>query len=61
MDIEGIWRWYDDDTLATYTNWHPGGEPGGFVRENCAVIHGGEYLWQDYPCSRTFLPICERE
>ncbi|XP_045163949.2 perlucin-like [Mercenaria mercenaria] len=59
IDIEGVWRWYDDNEVVTYTDWHPG-EPAGSTGEDCAVIHSGDYLWQDYPCDRTFPPICER-
>ncbi|XP_053378765.1 perlucin-like [Mercenaria mercenaria] len=63
MDIEGLWKWYDSNELAGYTDWYPG-QPDKGDGEDCAAFadyHSDHaYLWEDYPCDRLHHPVCER-
>ncbi|XP_060558855.1 C-type lectin domain family 10 member A-like [Ruditapes philippinarum] len=57
---EGIWKWSDTDTVATYSNWSPG-EPNGGKSANCAVIRSDfHYNWTDDPCSSLYKAVCEK-
>lgn len=60
-EIDGVWRWTDTDTIATFTNWHTG-EPNGHTRENCAIIYPVfNYKWIDENCLARHKPLCEKE
>lgn len=59
---EGDWRWVNDLSKVTYTDWNAGtSEPsnsGGI--EDCAHFwHGQNYKWNDMPCKTAFAYICE--
>ncbi|KAL4217899.1 mannose binding [Mactra antiquata] len=59
--IDNEWRWYSDDSLVTFTDWHPT-EPNNGKAHNCALIYGsGTYAhhWVDAPCSGSWVPLCE--
>ena len=59
-DIEGIWKWKNNDEAATFTDFYPG-EPARGHLENCAVIWSGfDYKWGDYACNLQCMPICEK-
>jgi hypothetical protein len=62
MDIEGIWRWYDNNEIVSFTDWYPG-QPDKGDNEDCATFaeyHSDHaYLWEDYPCDRKHHPVCE--
>ena len=64
MDIEGIWKWYDNNEIANFTNWSPG-QPNKSDVEDCAVFAAYHkdhaYLWEDYPCDRLHHPVCEKK
>lgn len=60
MDVEGIWRWYSNNNIAKFTDWYPG-EPAGNGGEDCVVMVEPSNEWQDYPCSRSYHPLCERK
>ncbi|KAH3693514.1 perlucin-like protein [Dreissena polymorpha] len=55
---EGVWRWFDDDTVAEYTDFesndhsHPGEDCGLF-----ASIY--EFRWADIECTAHYPPLCE--
>ncbi|WAR16252.1 LECH-like protein [Mya arenaria] len=63
-NVEGLWKWHDTDTLATFTDWYPG-EPstngGGSNNEDCASIYVREsFHWNDVDCQLyKYYPICE--
>ncbi|KAH3855374.1 hypothetical protein DPMN_097941 [Dreissena polymorpha] len=60
-EVEGIWRWYSDNSLvnAGYHNWYKGQpEPG---KQNCAVLWGpSDYTWHDHYCNENGHVICEK-
>ncbi|KAH3855375.1 perlucin-like protein [Dreissena polymorpha] len=61
-EIEGIWRWYTDNSLVNegYHNWSPG-QPNARVNENCAVLWGpNDYTWHDHFCNENAYVICEK-
>ena len=59
-ETEDVFKWIDNDEVATFTDFYPG-EPGRGTIENCAVMFSGfDYKWGDYGCSRESTPICEK-
>ncbi|XP_060607555.1 perlucin-like protein [Ruditapes philippinarum] len=58
---EGIWRWYDNNQVANFTNWHIlTSEPNGGKAQNCVYIAEGHgYEWIDAPCDWKRTPLCE--
>ncbi|KAL4217897.1 C-type lectin domain 17 [Mactra antiquata] len=59
--IEGEWRWYSNDLVASYVDWYPG-EPNNEKLHNCALTYGsGQYNhhWVDAPCNGKYFPLCE--
>ncbi|XP_045160092.2 perlucin-like protein [Mercenaria mercenaria] len=59
---EGIWVWYDNNEVATFTNWHNiTSEPNGGKAQNCVYIAEGHgYEWIDAPCGWKRKPLCEK-
>lgn len=59
--VNGEWRYYDTDNLATFTDFHPD-EPNNNNGECCALFFDGyDYQWADWPCSDqyNFPTVCE--
>ncbi|XP_052762165.1 asialoglycoprotein receptor 1-like [Mya arenaria] len=59
-DIEGVWKWFDTDTVASFTDWHP--NEGATNGEDCAIFYSVyDFKWADTYCSHTYLypPLCE--
>ncbi|KAL4218174.1 hypothetical protein ACF0H5_022910 [Mactra antiquata] len=57
-DIEGIWKWFDTDTIANFTDWAPS-QPD-FMAEDCAIFEAAhDFSWGDVKCTVGFIPICE--
>lgn len=61
-ETEGVWRWYDKGSQATYLNW-VGSEPQDtFGAEDCVVYSGDQgYRLGDISCERTFRALCEQK
>lgn len=59
IEKEGRWRWLDDPTQVTFTNWRKG-EPNNYGNEDCVFITR-MYDWQDLYCWPKFPSICERQ
>ncbi|XP_056103578.1 C-type lectin domain family 4 member M-like [Rhinichthys klamathensis goyatoka] len=55
-DVEGTWKWVDGSTLSS--GFWASGEPGGHVKENCALTHSSGRA--DYPCKANYQWICEK-
>ncbi|XP_052762419.1 hepatic lectin-like [Mya arenaria] len=60
-NVEGLWKWHDTDTLATFTDWFPGEPSNGGNNEDCASIYVREgFHWNDVNCQLfKYYPICE--
>ncbi|XP_052762164.1 asialoglycoprotein receptor 2-like [Mya arenaria] len=59
-DIEGVWKWFDTDTVASFTDWQPNDH--ATADQDCVVMYYGyDFKWADTWCSRVNLypPICE--
>ncbi|KAL4218175.1 hypothetical protein ACF0H5_022911 [Mactra antiquata] len=58
QDIEGVWKWFDTDTVAAFTDWDPS-QPDP-SEEDCGVFWlAFDFKWGDVPCTSSFPPICE--
>ena len=58
--VEGEWKYYDTDTVATYFDWLPP-QPNEGRKADCAVMWASyDFKWADQPCTNLFQPICER-
>ncbi|XP_052218762.1 C-type lectin domain family 17, member A-like isoform X2 [Dreissena polymorpha] len=74
-DIEGVWKWFDNDEIATFTgiedkrvlpvynvselDFKPG-DGGPHDIEDCATAEpGSDYRWVDVDCSVTVDVLCE--
>ncbi|XP_052812249.1 perlucin-like protein [Mya arenaria] len=57
---EGVWYWFDTNTLAEFTDFHPG-DGGPHIIEDCAVYDPSvAYQWVDISCEKqAYLPLCE--
>ncbi|XP_052762380.1 perlucin-like protein [Mya arenaria] len=56
---EGVWHWFDTNTLAEFKDFHPG-DGGNHNIEDCAFFSNGyDYQWADVACSGNVLPLCE--
>ena len=58
--IEGIWKWYTDDSNLSYTNWARG-QPDSHDghEEDCLYLYGDNYGWHDGPCEAHKHALCE--
>ncbi|XP_060584435.1 asialoglycoprotein receptor 2-like [Ruditapes philippinarum] len=57
---DGIWKWSDTDTVATYFNWLPG-QPNNGKSGNCVAMRAEyHYEWTDDACSASFKALCEK-
>ncbi|KAH3869956.1 perlucin-like protein [Dreissena polymorpha] len=55
-EVEGVWKWFDTDDVATYTDFVPG-DAGNHYAEDCAVFgYGVQYRWVDLQGSSP--PLC---
>ncbi|KAH3813951.1 hypothetical protein DPMN_142425 [Dreissena polymorpha] len=58
-DIEGVWKWFDNDEIATFTDFNPG-DGGSHSLEDCAAAEpGADYRWVDVGCSVTAGVLCK--
>ena len=58
--IEGFWRWTDDNTVTSFTDWGPA-QPEQGKDANCADLwpdYG--YRWADNSCEMHAKPLCEK-
>ncbi|XP_052765778.1 C-type lectin-like [Mya arenaria] len=60
-DIEGVWKWFDTDNVASFTDWQPNDHSHN--DEDCAIfVSVYDFKWADTPCNTpntVFPPICE--
>ncbi|XP_052765598.1 C-type lectin-like [Mya arenaria] len=60
-DIEGVWKWFDTDKVASFTDWQPNDHTHN--NEDCAVFAvGDDFKWVDTYCTHNsylYTPICE--
>ncbi|XP_060567279.1 perlucin-like protein [Ruditapes philippinarum] len=59
--LEGTWKWYSNDSIATgFTDWGTG-QPNDHRHGNCAAIWASfQYKWVDESCTHLFKPLCEK-
>ena len=65
LDSEGVWRWSQSGTVASFTAWS-GGQPNSLNGEqDCVGLDLGNSKWNDLWCGRrehegdSFGAICE--
>ncbi|KAH3712549.1 perlucin-like protein isoform X1 [Dreissena polymorpha] len=57
-ETEGIWKWFDDDSVATYTDFQP--DDHDTLDQDCLIFTSVyDFRWADVQCSYKFPPICE--
>ncbi|KAL4218169.1 hypothetical protein ACF0H5_022905 [Mactra antiquata] len=59
-DIEGVFKWFDTDTVANFTDWNPG-QPDVYEEDCVSFWSGFDFSWGDIPCNNQYTPICEME
>ena len=61
IDIEDDWVWESDKSKLLFSDWHVGQPNNVDDDEDCGQIrwHNRLYQWNDGPCQRLFLYICE--
>ncbi|XP_052774368.1 asialoglycoprotein receptor 1-like [Mya arenaria] len=59
--VEGVWKWFDTDTVAEFTDFtsHEGND--GFAVD-CAMFDSNQqFHWADVPCTSSRWPLCESD
>ena len=56
---EGVWKWSNTGSQATFTNWSPG-EPNNDHNQDCAQLLRNNGKWDDTWCTSTNNPLCEK-
>ncbi|KAH3813894.1 hypothetical protein DPMN_142364 [Dreissena polymorpha] len=58
-DIEGVWKWFDTDDFATFTDFKPN-DGGDHNTEDCATFARIiDCQWVDTPCANSLGALCE--
>ncbi|XP_060562389.1 perlucin-like protein [Ruditapes philippinarum] len=59
---EGIWKWFDTNEHATFSDWGAG-EPNNYNNaEDCVHFDvSSNYKWNDVSCGSKMLPLCKIE
>jgi C-type mannose receptor len=58
LQLEGTFRWASGQTVS-YSNWNEG-EPNNYGgSEDCGMMRGEDFTWNDSGCSNSFKSICE--
>ncbi|XP_053395607.1 C-type lectin domain family 4 member G-like [Mercenaria mercenaria] len=61
IDEEGIFKWYDTDEVASFTDWGPSRPNNGLGKQDCGFIHPGlDFKWDDYDCGTRQKSVCEK-
>jgi hypothetical protein len=61
-ETEGVFKWIDDSSTASFTDWNPGQPDNGANIEDCAHFHPNFNLkWNDRNCEHTIRSICENK
>ncbi|XP_060578974.1 perlucin-like protein [Ruditapes philippinarum] len=59
-DTEGVFKWVDDNSDVSFTDWNEGQPDDGGGKEDCAHFKGSYNLkWNDSECHAHFQSICE--
>ncbi|XP_060565777.1 perlucin-like isoform X2 [Ruditapes philippinarum] len=59
---EGLFKWVDDNSRATFTDWYPSQPDNGGNREDCVHFKAiGNIQWNDRECYSTEKSICEKK
>ncbi|XP_045156977.1 perlucin-like protein [Mercenaria mercenaria] len=57
---EGIFKWVDDNSTASFTDWYRGNPNNGGGNENCVHFRDTyNYTWNDQECAVSYSSICE--
>ncbi|XP_060565783.1 perlucin-like [Ruditapes philippinarum] len=59
-ETEGVFKWIDDSSTASFTNWIPGHPDNIGKGEDCVEIYIS-FKWNDRDCRATLKYICEKK
>ncbi|XP_060578966.1 perlucin-like [Ruditapes philippinarum] len=61
-DTEGVFKWVDDNSRASFTDWQSSQPDNGSGTEDCAHFYANfNYKWNDDQCYNSAKSICEKK